>query len=114
MELNQKLINFAGIFVNDIGEEHWIGLDNENKVIHLEPFTTSLDACFKWLVPKLFALHKTISLGYTTFIGEELNHWYVHILACDFTGAYLEGIDKKSPALALCKAIEKLIDGEKT
>ena len=59
-------------------------------------FTHSLDACFKWLVPKL----NTVSLR----VGR---------LATDAFVEY-EGIEgwhtgKETPALALCLAIEKLI-----
>ena len=68
-----------------------------------------LSNLFKYAVPKLFELGKGISLGYTTFIGEELNHWYAHILSCDFTGGYLEGTDKKDPAEAFGQALLKLI-----
>ena len=59
-------------------------------------FPQSLDACFKWLVPKLSATMFTSSYQLL------LIRWVL-----DFT------YDDKEPALALCLAIEKLIDGEK-
>lgn len=61
----------------------------------LPGFTRSLDACFKWLVPKL---DKAVALYW--FHGPE--GWTAKI------GAIIQARDD-SPALALCLAIEKLI-----
>jgi len=66
-------------------------------------FTQSLDACFKWLVPKLswFQLNNwNKKKEYIAFVGVE-------------EGKTFDGKDKNNPALALCLAIEKLIRGNK-
>lgn len=68
--------------------------------------TGSLDACFKWLVPKL-----PNNLGIS--IGKDGDRPYFY---CRIEGAYFDSIrlvkTAETPALALCKAIEKLIDNE--
>lgn len=70
-------------------------------------FTNSLDACFNWLVSKLQEKSEVVSLiayehsGYCCLI--------THMLADE---PHSEGKDESNPALALCLAIEKLIDKE--
>lgn len=65
-------------------------------------FTSSLDACFEWLVPKVLArglsLHVTASeRGY---------------LSAVYGGSQYHNSREETPALALCKAVEQLIDKE--
>ena len=100
-ELNRKLAEWAGFEFKGVkfGVEvvpQWHGLDYAS----WEPpiFTQSLDACFKWLVPKAkcdVALNK-INAGWWCFIR----------LDCQTTF----DAQAETPALALCLAIEKLID----
>lgn len=115
-ELNEKLARWAGFrpptqeeyspgsrpqpdmekrgwgFMYPSGEIKW----------YLPNFASSLDACFKWLVPKLLAeglsLHVTASeRGY---------------LSAVYGGSEYYSSREETPALALCKAIEQLIDKE--
>ena len=111
-ELNEKLAKWAGfIFVADVyvkaaysSEGYWIEPDNLTHTLNLPDFPHSLDACFKWLVHKL---KKDIN-GYAeiTIYEAPLGQWGVYL--SDWR--YYE--TAKTPALALCKAIEKLIDEE--
>ena len=69
----------------------------------LPNFTQSLDACFKWLVPKLLATHEVT-----------LHHW--DKWEADLFAKVPLSLDSgvvtaETLALALCLAIEKLIDG---
>lgn len=63
-------------------------------------FIQSLDACFRWLVPKLDGVGVVDGLKYGYFLGtaSKNGNFYQH--------------EAQSPALALCLAIEKLIDSE--
>jgi len=71
---------------------------------NLPAFTKSLDACFKWLVPKLLEASTDVDLANTD------KGWAFIVI--DSEGEI--GGEAETPALALCLAIEKLIDkGEK-
>ena len=65
-------------------------------------FTDSLDACFKWLVPKL-GMYELNSYNQDSF-----HFAWVSLLE---DGGWFTA-DSKDPALALCRAIEKLIGDE--
>jgi len=109
-ELNKKLLKFAGfvyetapdyhqIYLGIIGgwyspDARWYGIEPPN-------FPKSLDACFKWLVPKL---------DYYIQINTYYDEWAAFI--DNQLGTLKVGSRGKTPALALCKAIEKLIDKE--
>lgn len=69
-------------------------------------FTVSLDLCFKYLVPKLFA-YSIHTIWRTNDLVSELS--MAEVWANTRTSYKAEA---KTPALALCKAIEKLIDEE--
>ena len=62
--------------------------------------------CFKWLVPKL----KPKKLIMETYYEGAKLCYSVTVLSEKQSGGIWSGNDK-DPALALCKAIEKLIDG---
>ncbi len=66
-------------------------------------FTTSLDACFEYIVPKL--LHKDVYI---------LHHSGSPYPECQIRPIAKEPIIvvAETPALALCRAVEKLIDGQ--
>jgi len=68
-------------------------------------FTNSLDACFKWLVPKYIAEVCVLPMGLTSIMS---------IYAFLFAEWLKVMQEKVEPALALCLAIEKLIDKEET
>jgi len=128
-ELNKKLAEWAGFKEADIKKYYYWEIGGERVAKWIEPntdyhcklpnFTQSLDVCFKWLVPKLF----TWSIG---------KNWE---LQSDFTikengikaSVDLHYVDPdkydqikpseaiaETPALALCLAIEKLIDSTST
>jgi len=76
----------------------------------IELFTKSLSACFKWLVPKLKP--EVIRLIPITGVKEQFDYgerWGC-ILTPEGWGANVSVLtDSSNPALALCKAIEKLL-----
>jgi len=102
-ELNRKLAEWAGFFYDE-GAEYgippvfglWYPPDNDHiGYPELPPFTQSLDACFRWLGPKLNDAQKARLPGVFSHEGTFTFHWFWD-----------------NPALALCLAIEKLIDSE--
>ena len=94
-ELNEKLAKWAGDF-DFTPDGRYEAPDGEWNI----EFTDSLDACFKWLVPKLkmYELHSYNQDGEHTAA--------VSIL----TDGGWRGYHATSPALALFLAIENLID----
>ena len=120
-KLNEKLLEFAGfkhftdkLIVGFRGisyENGWIYPDG---YAHLDPpnFTKSLDACFKWLMPKLTKEYIELEIHCDYLVKSD--SWNVALLA----GFYYPGEPKhlisvansKDIALAFCLAIEKLID----
>ena len=133
-ELNKKLAEWAGFKLRHTGIKDeipvWLEPDDNyapdnptayffgGKNYGLPDFTSSLDACFKWLVPKMENVGgrrlEEIHL-YPTSRGNYL---------CELDMVQIE--DRRSPecevkwaaaetsALALCLAIEKLIDAEES
>lgn len=109
-ELNKKLAEWRG-FVDahkgiegKTGISYWYprGVDDfYNRKSSLPDFTKSLDACEKWLFPKLLSASMSWVKGLR----------FMWIIELDVDHRY-EGLAETS-ALALCLAIEKLIDGEK-
>jgi len=75
--------------------------------------TNSLDACFKWLVPKLEEYYAYVLLQDES--GGE-RYWVCEIYPdCLLSRKGYKALsveEGETPALALCKAIEKLIDEE--
>jgi len=107
-ELNKKLAEWAGIPLSPID----FGVPCTEGGYDPPNFTESLDACFKWLVPKLndsgYGIYKFTQYSFHSF-GVELG-------ALTYQGTinrYMDGICAavaREPALALCLVIEKLID----
>ncbi|HUW46153.1 MAG TPA: hypothetical protein VMW50_10220 [Dehalococcoidia bacterium] len=105
--VNKKLAEWAG-FVDTHRKfssqssyrgDAWLHPDGNEKP--LPNFTESLDACFKWLVPNIrYSLAKRIDNRHESWVNE-LGHDILTYYAVADT-----------PALALCLAIEKLIDKE--
>jgi len=107
--------------------ELWVNPSKELIDLHwdfghsvFEPnFTQSSDSCFKWLVPKLQGLNKPYSVGVHLDCMAEGYTWCASLTTVktpisknrDVLGMRygVEG-SAKTPALALCLAIEKLID----
>lgn len=111
--MNEKLARWAGIKNphlwqggNEVEspDDFWIGEYDGEKITFLS-FTTSLDACFKWLVPHIG--YAIVTFDTTATDGNCV------VLLEDFYLAQpirkYEG-EAETPALALCKAIENLID----
>jgi len=104
-ELNKKLAEWAGWrnvhIVHPLNKV--VGLTKQSPPVDWVEanFTASLDACFKWLVPKLRKTADCVmDMGVTEY---KVTIW----------GEDLVTTTDKNPALALCLAVEKLIDNEK-
>ena len=106
-DLNEKLLKFAGFvkvyyrFPNPSGKYQW----QKDGVAQgwLPNFIESLDACFKWLVPKYIAEASTLPMGLTSIMS---------IYAFLFAEWLKVMRHKVEPTLALCKVIEELIDNK--
>jgi len=109
-ELNRKIAEWVGFefkSIHDIPSNNCsytvcdIFVNPNDAQEFVSDFTTSLDACFKYVVPKL-------KEPYITFYKDGCSIW-----SMDKGGrcvvAYSE---ENNPALAFCKAVEKLIDKE--
>jgi len=94
-ELNEKLARFA-----------WVGLsDDDYEYLARQPendFTNSLDACFKWLVPKVKDSREIII---TIPPDPPTRSRYIVEIAFNIRA------EAETLSLALCLAIEKIIDG---
>ena len=93
--------------------DHWTP-SRYSKIWVDEPnFTTSLDACFEYIVPKLQAADISIEItcyrgGSDKSFGVITRDWSVcDIVHTEPTYNYVSG---DSLPLALCRAVEKLID----
>jgi len=114
-ELNKKLAEWAGFaLVNWERQVHgivqpWVSLRYPDNTYHdrndVPNFTQSLDACFKWLVPQTLEL--IAKKGYCPPTIKLLHLWYDEL--ANLTG---DSSNTEQAALALCLAIEKLIDKE--
>jgi hypothetical protein len=110
-QLNEELLKFAGFKIRDdaptlryAGDKLWEYPDKtkygEKHYEERPPyFPNSLDACFKWLVP---GVH---------YIKIEKVRGEFGVEAGNFYGRF-HRVEDKSPTLALCLAIKKLIDSE--
>jgi len=81
---------------------------NEQTLYAGEKFTESLDACFKWLVPKL----NSFVCPYQTNLKNIRDGWHVMLYGLTdspYLPKRLEA-EAETPSLALCLAIEKLVD----
>ena len=111
-ELNKKLAEWRGlkdfqIFADHAGRYYKMQfIDPEHSQLYIvcDAFYLSLDACFQWLVPQLAGWE----VAYKYYLTGKIYH--AKVWAKD--GIRREGWDKTNPALALCLAIEKLIDSE--
>ena len=119
-ELNKKLLDLAGFKKANLHPLYWYPAGGASlSEEELPDFPNSLDCCFKWLVPKLaerYNLDGVLLFIRWTIQRESLlersripGGWDAEIWFRDRQN--IEGIWAATPALALCKAIEKLIDG---
>jgi len=114
-ELNKKLAEWAGfIEMEDIykGNRYTVGWEypDDSELGKLPNFTKSLDACFKWLVPKLYKQYiNPIELKVLCPLANCPDFWVVDISTQHES---IESANGKSFALAFCLALEKLIDSE--
>lgn len=108
-ELNKKLTEWVGIKFTDPTKKYVTLREYADILNDGRPdFTQSLDACFKWLVPKLqdqelFVTLLTSSIQFPDGSFSCLLSLGMHV--------QIETRAKTS-ALALCLAIEKLIDSQ--
>ena len=117
-ELNEKLARWAGFHKVKLKEVYDIGYSTlwENGLGYSEGrlpnFIQSLDACIKWLVPKIEFVEVVIfcdgnrgndkkGIGYYVQLRDKVENMKGHSLEWH-----------EPPALALCLAIEKIIDKE--
>ena len=77
----------------------------DDEMMELPDFTTSLDACFKWLVPKIRELGYRFNLNSLQGGG-----FIVRIYEKPFDFKF--AAEGKTASLALCLAIEVLLDGD--
>ena len=115
-ELNKKLAEWAGFYVDKYGL--WKTPNSEPYVedgfgcwLIAPRFTESLDACFKWLVPKANEVGWRLRLIQRP---ESRLHWAAHLIE------YGKAVNKQdrgqlcafseASPLAICLAIEKLME----
>lgn len=110
-ELNKKLAEWAGfrLLYRDLEDGrswYWVQPSGQTQSIQelLPAFPYSIDACFKWLVPE--ALRVIAEKGCCPPIMKLFQLWYDELVS--LTG---DSGNIQKAALALCLAIEKLIDG---
>lgn len=82
----------------------------QEETITVSLFPISLDAIFEWLVPKL---HEKLKVNVVIGITAS-GKWYTHVFGQPPNkGVWVnQNTEAETPALALCKAIEALIDKE--
>jgi len=110
-ELNEKLARWAGFKRTKGLYGPWkypteISILPMDRFDVLPDFTSSLDVCFKWLVPKLIGCkldYKGVNPKMEWFASVEI--YYANTEGQTTSDEY-----DTNPALALCRAIEKLID----
>jgi len=77
-----------------------------DNVIVIDWFTRSLNACFKWLVPKLQSEYRVYSITFDNLPVHTETEIACILHSADYETQIFYG---KTPALALCKAIEQLL-----
>ena len=114
-ELKKKIAEWLGFIRNKQnlgrGSEH-LWLRPDSKIGTLPDFPNDLNACFEYIVPKLIRCEIWRNLTYKDggIVGGD---WSALVSTGDHSTSHpLEtGVDE-TPALALCRAVEKLIQGE--
>ena len=96
--VSDNIVVYKGDY-NEVGDF----LNGRHTPIVMDLLTESLDACFKWPVPQ--ALEVLAQRGYVPPIMKLFQLWYDELVS--LTG---DSSNTQRAALALCLAIEKLID----
>ncbi len=116
-ELNRKLAEWAGFSVNTCDYDWKEGqrwyTPEHGTCKDIPDFIHSLDACFKWLWPNL----EWVQLSGQVYLNCDLAcSSHIRSFAGKPTKQTVGGTEKstsaKTPTLALCLAIEKLIDSQ--
>lgn len=115
-KLNEKLAKWVGLkdvqtFLDHTGKVNKIQFENpEHKQLYIvvNPFTQSLDVCFKWFKPKF------LSIACGSLNEDNEKDAWAKVITHKRETAWVRELNME-PSLALCLAIEKLIDkrGEK-
>jgi len=103
-ELNEKLAKWVG-FTKITAEGGWNWPDGK-RMIHPPDFCNSLDACFKWLVPKLIEKDCDITIALGANGDIDIYIW------TPLGERFEENNQFPDDTLTslLCKAIEKVLD----
>ena len=113
-ELNKKLAEWVGFKQHKYRKpicnheprcSYWQSPEGDHWYGELPNFTESLDACMKWLGPKVLRDAKYLIIITQTLVQ---SRGYIRPVQ---SGKQYDAVDNHSPALALCLAMEKLIDG---
>jgi len=131
-KLNQKLAEWVGFYYDHntttglVMEIGWRNPDgkvlNSKHIDGLPHFTSSFDAIFHWLVPKLKSIGFMARVQYSPLrdndTGKLICDWTGYASCYDVSGKrglnhFEEWAIAETPALALCLAIEKVIDNDK-
>ncbi|GAI69687.1 unnamed protein product [marine sediment metagenome] len=99
-ELNKKIAVWLGWEFASNGKKYRLSPEASGwgRIDLLPKFTESLDACFKYIVPKLESYMIKQNIW-----GTEHHCWIMF-------GGKPATSSEETPALAFCKAVEKLID----
>jgi len=115
-KLNKKLLEFAGFRhpaqkeCGDLTPEDWWRFPTSHIMPDSPDFPNDLNACFKWLVPKL----QEGGYGFTLCDSQGKPPYFFELYSYQtmFPEAHAGDAEAETPSLALCLAIEKLIDSE--
>ena len=103
--LNKKLTEWAGFKLDfSLGHSGTAIDPGGNHIRGMPNFTQSLDACFKWLVPR------ASEDNYEVALSTEGKNYYAELFGVG-QGDHLQA-KAETPALAVCLAIEELIDAK--
>ena len=116
-ELNRKLAEFAGLkdaHIDDLGHAIYrkdcIRTGADWEWVRVPNFTESLDACEKWLLPKLMDKWDLIDLIW------DAGAWDIYLenytTGENFYLGLLAGETFEKLPMAICRTIEKLLDKE--
>lgn len=105
-KLNEKIAKWLG-WEHEFNYWYEYDKDNYKRRRPIPCFCSSLDMCFKYIAPKLAEKGIVITVG-----SFEHSGYYAVAYYFDKSEPELIG-DDKSASMALCRAVEKVIDGER-
>ncbi len=105
-ELNKKLAEWAGFTYDFTRRYSWEAPNKEPLPSGIPDFAHDLNACFKWLVPLLIKLEPKVwmSLSQVSIVS------FAAMLKANTDDKLIGWAVENDPALALCKAIERMVD----